>query len=848
MSSAVASSAHQEATESILSRIDFADAYRSLGVEFVTDSPSASGWLACWAAGRPHGDSPNAGVNVRTGRYHDFGGSGDNLSLFDFAATYSPRFSDWKAAREHFAAVAGVPLPSGRPPTRPDEHLEFIPWTEESLAILRLWCLVNKPGILPDAVLRAGGRLARYRDQYTVIAVPIWGPQLLDADPVGWVVWNSQLLGKASLLPVFHKDKSITWVKMKTTAGSKPGLIGVAGLQNLSQADTVVKCEGPGDAFALDGVMPGFEQCRSVVLTNANGSGEIPPRWVIDLFAGKRVLTVHDADEPGQIGATRWAEAAARTATESKAVQLPYPIEKKDGKDVRDWIRDDGGSWHGLLKLSESAPVVSPPPPGAPKADDDPMRLARVFLEKYQHHAESGMHTLAHWRDDWYRWVGTHWQRTSKDDISARVYAAVEQELDAIAIEEEKLAKDGPPIKAVKVTQKLMGDVLAGLKALTLLSDRVQPNSSRDDAGRWVKREWMSVKNGVLRIGDLLNDDLIGDAADPDADYLTPHSPLWFSTNCLPYEFNPDAKSEFWQAVIEKNMEGDQERIAILQEWTGYMLTPDTRYQKFLLMEGSGANGKSVYCGVLKALLGADNVSHVPLELFGGEFQLASTLGKLANITPECGEIDKVAEGQLKAFSSGDSMQFGRKYQSAIESSPTARLVVSTNILPRFMDRTSGVWRRMIYVPFSYTVPKDEIIPGLDRDDQWTTTWADQMPGVLNWAIEGLKRLRRNERFTESAVCERAKAEYRAESNPAGTFLADYVEKSEFGTAVASSKLYEVYRVWCTETGHKPLSNNVFAKEVLRAYPNAVSKRFSESGIRRWCYEGIKLREDPSGF
>jgi putative DNA primase/helicase len=61
------------------------------------------------------------------------------------------------------------------------------------------------------------------------------------------------------------------------------------------------------------------------------------------------------------------------------------------------------------------------------------------------------------------------------------------------------------------------------------------------------------------------------------------------------------------------------------------MLLPDTGQQSFLVLEGEGANGKSVYMAGLEAMLGEDNCSHVPLELFGDRFSRTQTLGKLAN-------------------------------------------------------------------------------------------------------------------------------------------------------------------------------------------------------------------------
>jgi putative DNA primase/helicase len=120
---------------------------------------------------------------------------------------------------------------------------------------------------------------------------------------------------------------------------------------------------------------------------------------------------------------------------------------------------------------------------------------------------------------------------------------------------------------------------------------------------------------------------------------------------------------------------------------------------------GEGANGKSVLLDVLTALLGEENVSQVPLEMFGQRFQLTPTIDKLANICAEVGEISAVAEGVLKQFTAGDRMYFDRKGIPGIERYPTARLILATNNRPRFRDRSMGIWRRILLVPFRFTVP-----------------------------------------------------------------------------------------------------------------------------------------------
>src|SRR4051794_26626942 len=96
---------------------------------------------------------------------------------------------------------------------------------------------------------------------------------------------------------------------------------------------------------------------------------------------------------------------------------------------------------------------------------------------------------------------------------------------------------------------------------------------------------WVAVKDGILDLDRLL---------EGETDVLRPHSPEWFSAVKLPYGFDANAACPKWTAFLQKNLEGDAERIALLQEWFGYSLLPDTSQQKFLLLHGEGSNGKSV--------------------------------------------------------------------------------------------------------------------------------------------------------------------------------------------------------------------------------------------------------------
>lgn len=301
---------------------------------------------------------------------------------------------------------------------------------------------------------------------------------------------------------------------------------------------------------------------------------------------------------------------------------------------------------------------------------------------------------------------------------------------------------------------------------------------------------------------------------------------------------------------LEYAMEGDQERMDLLQEWAGYLLTNTNYLQKFLVLEGEGGNGKTVYFAAIRAMLGPENVSSVPLENFSGRFDLATTIGKAANISGDVGEIDSVAEGALKQFTGGDCMSFDRKGLTPIEVIPTAKLMMAWNLRPRFKDRSMGVWRRMIIVPFQREVEESRKIQGMDSYDFWLNS--GELPAILRWAIEGLDRLNTMGRFTYSEVCAKAAQEYRQESNPAGDFLTDHIQESS-ESRISCKWLYELYRLWCRETGHSyPLAQNQFGKEVFRKFPRSERRKQRTDGLeasendrsRIWYYTGIDFSVD----
>lgn len=733
---------------------------------------------------------------------------------------------DFKAAAKQVADEVGIdwsPSKNGKKKEQdPEKHLEFRSWNDTLVA---LWSR-TKPPIQPVSVKSFGGRLATYRGQYTVVAIPIWGPGL--DKPVGWVLYN--INGKT--LPVWSgSSKTPTWKKVKITNGSKAGI--VCERDRVESATVLWKVEGVTDALALSQIVPPDQ----VVVANTNGAKERPQQWIAELAAGKKAYVIHDCDRPGQDGATHvgepdgkqrpgWAPVLACHATEARNIVLPYAIAADHGKDLRDWLTD-GNGWSDLELLADrGVSFEGESSDNLVEHQDDPHRLARINLHQYAMHSDGA--TLAFWRSEWYSWKRTRYRKIGRDEFRAKLSRAIKKEFDRQHLED--LASQKDEVKPVqKISRTLINDVVAATESLCVIPEHVEMGTWIDGNVR-EKRNYISFQNGILDIESLFSDE--------ENVALLEHSPKWFSNVALPYSFDPSAECPTWFGFLRKNLEDDIERINVLQEWAGYLLTADTGHQMFLVLEGEGANGKSVYCAAIEAMLGKENCAHVSLEVFGDRFSRTQTLGKLVNISSDAGEIDKMSEGHIKSFVGGETMYFDRKGVAGLDAHPTARLMIACNNRPRFTDRSSGMYRRMKVIPWNVQIPIEDRVRNMDKP--WWWEGSGELPGVFRWALAGLKRLRDQGGFSHCAAADAALEEYQDDMNPARVFLNEQYQAGE--GSVPITEIYDRYKKWAKANGNHPLASNSFGREVRRTFKSVEKVRKMHAGAREFFYEGLESK------
>ncbi|MCY2968083.1 MAG: phage/plasmid primase, P4 family, partial [Planctomycetota bacterium] len=488
----------------------------------------------------------------------------------------------------------------------------------------------------------------------------------------------------------------------------------------------------------------------------------------------------------------------------------------------------------------------------------DPHRLARIFIDGLRPSRPEGS-SILFWRGQFYIWNGRSFHPCPGGDpeLKARLTKSIKAEFDRLNIEDIQNSPPTPgmdPPKAMRVTTPIVRDAFAALQSQSLLdgsidqpawlASEVQPYSSDPefDFSARKPKDFVSMKNGILDLK------LLVDPNPPEfRDSFFPHTPLFFTHASIPYDFNSELSDENcpkWMQFLQTAFEGDEDRIATWQEWCGLNLTWNTSYQKFMILEGSGSNGKTVACAALEAMLGPKNVSQVKLENFRDKFALHGARGMLANIAFEVGELEKADEQTLKTFTGGDRMMTEQKFKDAVSTAPTARLTLCYNNRPHFTDRSDGLWRRMLILPMNAKIQDHQKVIDMDKPEWWEAS--GELPAMFNWAVAGLARLYEKKRFTESAISAKALAEYRLEANPIAQFLRLHVYYRDGGELI-TSEAYKKYREWIIEAGKKPFAREIFGKEISRAFPEAIHGKIHVSiGCRLNGYKGLCLTTEGS--
>jgi len=285
------------------------------------------------------------------------------------------------------------------------------------------------------------------------------------------------------------------------------------------------------------------------------------------------------------------------------------------------------------------------------------------------------------------------------------------------------------------------------------------------------------------------------------------HSPKFYSTIQLPISYDKEAECPQFKKFLSEIFLSDNELITVVQEIIGYCMTTDMQAQTFFIFWGTGANGKSLLCNIIKKLVGERNYSAIPISDLSKSFSRADLKGKLLNISAENEQTDnKPFNSQyIKSISGGDEIKAEFKGKDVFTFNPVCKLIFAVNTLPVFNDKTVGFLRRLKVIPFKARFSLEDGTADVFLEDKLTA----ELDGIFNWALEGLKRLRENNyKFSESKAMTEILKEYQEILNPYVLYWNDNVVYNETDTSVRVGKteMFDDFKTWCIRNNHSNLA------------------------------------------
>ncbi|MFI7096390.1 phage/plasmid primase, P4 family [Streptomyces lydicus] len=610
------------------------------------------------------------------------------------------------------------------------------------------------------------------------------------------------------------------WVSLANVSGKTWAKYGV--LRSGAGYDTILICEGPGDALTAVGAgydavaIRGAGLARNAALVAELAAG----------LAGLDVVLCGDRDRAGAGFTDSLAGALVKAGVMVRRLEIPH-----EGDDLTDWRERDTDAFPAELHRAVRAAVVveektsapALPPAAEPDLLATDAALAEMDMSARQMFDNTDVGIAVRLRDFMARdgggvryarglgflvWDGTIWTpdaekvRNSLHQMGAELLASCDDSSRRLALK--------------ALTNRSIDAVLKELPSVP----GVPARAADFDADP----ELLSVANGTvnLRTGQ-----------------MHPHRPADLITRRLDVAYRPDAPADRWERFLVEVFPNHPEMPAFMRRLVGYGVTGSTAEQCFAFMHGQGANGKSVFLDailhVFRGVTKSTEFSTFEQRTAVGQAspELASLRGARLVTASETEKYSRLAEALVKQLTGGDPVTCRFLNQNLFTYVPAFLLMVAGNYKPAILSQDLGVWRRVKLIPFEAT------FRGAKADKTLPAALRAESEGILAWAVRGAQEWYEHGLGEPTSVAD-ATQDYRESEDRLAEFIAARLVQEE-GARVAPMALRRAYAEWAEDAG-------LSRKEVLSGWALGVemeSRGFvKEKRKGRWGFDGIRLMTD----
>lgn len=269
---------------------------------------------------------------------------------------------------------------------------------------------------------------------------------------------------------------------------------------------------------------------------------------------------------------------------------------------------------------------------------------------------------------------------------------------------------------------------------------------------------FIPVQNGILKVDYKSNFSII----------LNKNTPDLYVSSRIPVKYDPKAECPRFKKFLNEILPNQEREQKWIQQYLGYCLYRSWHHDKVIMLIGEGDNGKSTLLSLFRQLLGSHNTTTIGVyEMCAGRWYTAELYKKLANIDADTSAKDLQNTSNFKTATGGDMIKGERKYKDPFYFESFCKHWLSANIIPYCYDDTNAFYRRWFLIQFWEQFPEGDP----RRDETILEKLTEELPGLLNWALEGLKELLVNKGFTKPQTTQEVKILWNQLSNPVYAFI-----------------------------------------------------------------------------
>ena len=465
--------------------------------------------------------------------------------------------------------------------------------------------------------------------------------------------------------------------------------------------------------------------------------------------------------------------------------------------------------WRLVDAATEPGPV-EPEQLRRPARDLDPATEARRLLDTM---TVDGLPRLRFWRGSFWLWRRGAYREVSTNEVRGRIVEAVNR-------------------IAFGVGTATVGNILLQVQSQSMLMGDREPPRWLNGGETWPADEVLAARDGLFHMPSIV---------DGKTPWKIEPTPRFFATAALDYDVDMDGpRPDGWLRFLDLAWANDPGAIGLLQQWMGYLLTPDTRQHKILFLIGPKRSGKGTVARVTRALIGAKNVCGPTLAALAGQFGLWSLVGKSLAIVSDArlsGRSDKaMVVERLLSVSGEDAIDIDRKCIEPLRSVKlSTRFMLLSNETPRLTDASGALASRMMFLRMNRSWYGKE-------DHGLTDRLLTELPSILQWAMAGWKQLRDQGRFAVPESGRRLAEEMEELGSPVTAFVRDECVAGE-EHEVSRADLHEAFAAWAKENGKKVVTDSAgFGRDLRAAIPNIHDVQHRVFGKPVRFYHGIGLQ------